>query len=400
MLALLSFCGTSNDAWGQEEVVEKDTTVFVVSFEGKFYAMINHVDSIGEKGESMQSREVDIAGDKVINYYGDSIEWEINYVNKGKGRDSAYIKTIGETEPQYYLHGASTGATLNLQTTPNSNLWVLKDTLDLDSMWINAESIEKEPRSFYTKQEENGNKILFKGYKLEDLKSEGGAGHHHSEGSSVSVKWVDAEDAYVRDSLQPASYGTICLPRSVAATDYSGVTFYSIAGKNETADSLYLTEVESLEKGTPYIFFTNDTTILAVAYHGTSVTTPVDTNGLIGNLDNDSLDVDSGMYMIDDNQVRECGTDCKLAKNRAYIDMSKVPEYDPKSQINAKVRVISIGGSIGGTTHVAAVTADSDKVDVYTIGGVMVRRKAEAATATAGLQKGIYIVNHKKVAVK
>ena len=43
--------------------------------------------------------------------------------------------------------------------------------------------------------------------------------------------------------------------------------------------------------------------------------------------------------------------------------------------------------------------SDNGKVDVYTFGGILVRRQVEAASATNDLPQGIYIVNGKKVMV-
>lgn len=43
--------------------------------------------------------------------------------------------------------------------------------------------------------------------------------------------------------------------------------------------------------------------------------------------------------------------------------------------------------------------SDNGKVDVYTLGGILVRRQVEAASATNDLPQGIYIVNGKKVMV-
>ncbi len=387
-------------SWGQKAVLHTDSAkAFVVSYQGKHYAMSRKEldkESGLSTGHGLAPREVKVAGEKVINAWGDSILWDFDYVRDKSDTAfaCAYIKPHGDEKN--YLYGSEDGGDLRVKEGNDTTLWLFNDTL---SLWFNYSLYEKESyRSFFIEPDKNTKTPSFRGWDIAHLS---GDTHEHSS-VSMSEGWVLFSDAYVRENLDSASYGTICLPRSVAANDYSGATFYSIAGKDkgDTDSLLYLTKVDSLVKGTPYIFFTNDT-ILTVAYHDMdSVTSAVKegTNGLMGNLQDDNLAVDPGRYMIDDNQVKECGTGCKLAKNRAYIDMSEVPVGKPQGMNN--ILVISIGGSIGGTTHVAAVTADSDKVDVYTIGGVMVRRKAEAATATAGLQKGIYIVNHKKVAVK
>lgn len=51
----------------------------------------------------------------------------------------------------------------------------------------------------------------------------------------------------------------------------------------------------------------------------------------------------------------------------------------------------------GGTTGVTDIQAKNIKVDIYTLGGVLIRKQVEAVHALDGLQKGIYIVNGKKI---
>lgn len=51
----------------------------------------------------------------------------------------------------------------------------------------------------------------------------------------------------------------------------------------------------------------------------------------------------------------------------------------------------------GGTTGLTDIQAKNIKVDVYTLGGVLIRQQVEAVHALDGLQKGIYIVNGKKI---
>lgn len=51
----------------------------------------------------------------------------------------------------------------------------------------------------------------------------------------------------------------------------------------------------------------------------------------------------------------------------------------------------------GGATGVADIQAENAKADVYTLDGVLVRQQVEVAHALDGLQRGIYIVNGKKI---
>ena len=107
------------------------------------------------------------------------------------------------------------------------------------------------------------------------------------------------------------------------------------------------------------------------------------------------------MYLLTDNTVKLLGeAGGSIEANRAYFDLSRMSEYTEAVGVNQ--RLISLGGSNDdGTTGVEGIAAEEDAlVDVYTIGGVMVRSQVAASGATDGLAKGLYIVGGKKVVVK
>ncbi len=204
-------------------------------------------------------------------------------------------------------------------------------------------------------------------------------------------------DGYTR-AVTANTYGTICLPYAVAAEDLAGAEFFSIAGKVTGTDSkvdyLVLNAVTELEAGKPYIFSATSDMLLA-AYNGEAVAEAASDNGLKGTFA--GQDVAEGMYMITDNAVQLCGTGCSIAANRAYINMDEVAEYTESVGVNQRMLPLD-----GGTTGIETVeTAEADAlVNVYTLSGVEVRHQVRAAEATNGLQRGIYIVNGKKMVVK
>ena len=77
--------------------------------------------------------------------------------------------------------------------------------------------------------------------------------------------------------------------------------------------------------------------------------------------------------------------------NQAYKAYLALPQAQA-SEINGFLIDID-----GGTTGVTDIQAKNIKVDVYTLGGVLIRQQVEAVHALDGLQKGIYIVNGKKI---
>lgn len=65
------------------------------------------------------------------------------------------------------------------------------------------------------------------------------------------------------------------------------------------------------------------------------------------------------------------------------------PEYRTPDEIAA------------GTDAIKDINAsDESVVDVYTIDGVLLRSKIDAAKATEGLAKGVYVVGKKKVVIR
>lgn len=77
--------------------------------------------------------------------------------------------------------------------------------------------------------------------------------------------------------------------------------------------------------------------------------------------------------------------------NQAYKAYLALPQAQA-SEING-----FLVDTDGGTTGVTDIQAKNIKVDVYTLGGVLIRQQVEAVHALDGLQKGIYIVNGKKI---
>ncbi len=203
-------------------------------------------------------------------------------------------------------------------------------------------------------------------------------------------------DGYRRD-VASGHYGTVCLPHAVSAGDMAGAEFFSIAGKvtdksTGKATSIVLEAVRALEAGTPYIFRATDS-VLAVIYSGGEAGEAGTSNGLVGSFAGCSVDKD--MFVITkDNKVRRCGERCSIGANRAYIDMEQVPEVEAAG---AEERTISIGD---GSTGISATPSDGGLSDVWTPGGVKVRHQTDAAGATLGLPRGVYVVNGRKVIVK
>lgn len=333
---------------------------FVAERNDKSCAMTNEK---RESGDYLRARQVDVVNGKVV-VTGDedisSISW---IVNEDRG-------TIRDAGGKYVAYsGSSTG--IELQST--SYNWIVEDNIwktDVGSRFLGLGGSEDD--------------YYFAAYEMS------------SYGKAQTMSIVNG---YARNGLEAGNYyGTICLPYAVAAGDFIGAEFFSIAGKVKGTDgkvqAIVLEQQDELEAGVPYIFSATSEELM-VAYSGVATGRAKSVNGLVGSFG--GQDVAEGMYLIsDENKVQLCGEGCRIGSNRAYIDMAQVPEY--VATAGANVHMLWFEGATGiGDVE----TEDVNRlVDVYTLGGVKVRGQVRAAEATRGLQSGIYVIDGKKVAVE
>ena len=333
---------------------------FVAERNDKSCAMTNEK---RESGDYLRARQVDVVNGKVV-VTGDedisSISW---IVNEDRG-------TIRDAGGKYVAYsGSSTG--IELQST--SYNWIVEDNIwktDVGSRFLGLGGSEDD--------------YYFAAYEMS------------SYGKAQTMSIVNG---YARNGLEAGNYyGTICLPYAVAAGDFIGAEFFSIAGKVKGTDgkvqAIVLEQQDELEAGVPYIFSATSEELM-VAYSGVATGRAKSVNGLVGSFG--GQDVAEGMYLIsDENKVQLCGEGCRIGSNRAYIDMEQVPEY--VATAGANVHMLWFEDATG----IDRVEAEDGNhlVDVYTLGGVKVRGQVRAAGATRGLQPGIYLVGGKKVAVE
>lgn len=347
---------------------EIEGVALVASAGGSYYAMLTEK---GSKNNTIAAKAVAVVNGKAIlpeDITMDQMAWVIDEANG----------TIATGNGQY-LTATSGSTNLTLGSTKTQWTWD-------GEMWKIG------TRSFVYSSVDD----FFKNYAVSNI---GKAGYAETGTYPMPIAY-----GYVRN-VTAENFGTICLSNHVSATDYSGVEFYTVAGKrteNGTVKSVVLVEATELTAGTPYIFRAT-TDKLVAAYSGDAVTVAGSENGLYGALTaiNAGQDADDttleGMYMLTGNKLQLCGKGCWLGANRAYINMTEVPEAD------ASVKGLEIGfdGSVTAIETVKNNGTSADVLtDVYTLSGVCVRTQVRVAEATIGLPKGIYLVNGEKVIVK
>ena len=222
------------------------------------------------------------------------------------------------------------------------------------------------------------------------MKSKGTSNDKFACITDFTVELVEGT-TYTRD-VSEKRWGTVCIPGAVAEAEITGAEIYRIAGKTvkTNGDPSYITleQVTSMEAGKPYLFYAAADGQLSLTYpESTAVFAPGEDNGLIGSFA--GMDVDEGMYLLSNNTILLCGTGCKIGANRAYIDMSKVPEGSGTHTGNVK----SIAVFIDPATGIADINEGNGQNvngSIYDLAG---RRVAKPT-------RGIYIVGGRKVVVK
>lgn len=217
----------------------------------------------------------------------------------------------------------------------------------------------------------------------------------YTDGQALSLNTGLTNIAYNRTF--PEGWSTVCLPFATSAVAFgeNATSVQEFVSADESG--LNFAEVETLEANKPYLIYFA-TAKETPTYFGTEITstTPVSvTKGdytFVGSYDAVmSMSGKYGVATIDDVQkVILGGENSTLQATRAY--------FTKKGEMPAQVRINLYGEGGDGTTGIGQVeNSGTQTYDVYTLQGVQVLK---GASSLNGLQKGIYIVNGKKVVIK
>ncbi|MDM8145421.1 calycin-like domain-containing protein [Bacteroides eggerthii] len=219
----------------------------------------------------------------------------------------------------------------------------------------------------------------------------------YTDGQALSLNTGLTNIAYNRTF--PEGWSTVCLPFATPAVAFgdNATSVQEFVSADESG--LNFAEVENLEANKPYLIYFAEAKETPT-YFGTEITstTPVSvTKGdytFVGSYDAVmSMSGKYGIATVDDVQkIILGGTNSTLKATRAY--------FTKKGEQPAQVRInlFGMGGDGDGTTGIdQIVNGGAQTYDVYTLQGVQVLK---GAASLNGLQKGIYIVNGKKVVIK
>ena len=202
----------------------------------------------------------------------------------------------------------------------------------------------------------------------------------------------------VADNIDPAAY-----PYQIATIDVA---------KKEMTLAVY---EDVIEAGQPFFYIGGgatlgvsqeptaaDTTQMLIQFpkNGTKTIaqTPSSYNGLIGNYYSGTK-VAKGFGVVKDTKgvqsIDATTEDQQIGWNSAYIDASKIENAETPGTI-----VVPLTGDLETAIKDAIIDAQTGKVNVYSVDGILIKKNVKVSEATEGLTKGIYIVGNKKVAVK
>ena len=189
-------------------------------------------------------------------------------------------------------------------------------------------------------------------------------------------------------TLSPLGIGTLIVPFSFVPQ--SEFEVYNCTGLN--GSSIQLEKVEEAQANTPYIVRgTPGTYHLNGNYCGLndSYSTPYLTGVYV-----DSK-VPEGAYVMQNQKIDGLGF-YQVAKGqnitinpyRCYLNEQKVAFSQLKFDFGATTGIDDIVGK------------SSERVDVYSVSGILIRSKVKAKDALKELQPGVYVVNNKRVTVR
>lgn len=351
----------------------------------------------------LNNAKVNVTGNKTLEELGvndDMAKWR--FVNLG---DTAYA--IQNKATSLYL-GENTGGNAGLSMTPAA--YRLSDigyaTFLIEGYRLNGAAIN--PLHIQT----SGQLLVYWGNR--DL---GGGSCFDIEPTTDNT--ADARPTFNAEEIIKGRLYTKCypLPIELVSDNIDPDAYpYQIATIDVTKKEMTLAVYEDvIEAGQPFFYIGGgaalgvsqeptaaDTTQMLIQFPKnatkTIAQTPSSYNGLIGNYYSGTK-VAKGFGVVKETKgVQSIGAtteDQQIGWNSAYIDASKIENAETPGTI-----VVPLTGNLETAIKDAIIDAQTGKVNVYSVDGILIKKNVKVSEATEGLAKGIYIVGNKKVAVK
>ena len=220
--------------------------------------------------------------------------------------------------------------------------------------------------------------------------------------SVCGLTLVKAEEAEVSLTVTEAGWATLILPFNAEVPD--GLAAYTCGEAEETATegeaTLVLEKAATLAANTPYIIQGAADDTYDFSGYGLATQDTYGNSFMTGTLVEKAA-ADQGTYVLQ-NQDGKVGfylvgdAQPKVGAYRAYLNAEAAPAGS-----NVQAFILKGIDGDGTTTGIDGTVAEADAtVNVYNLNGILVRQNVKMSEALDGLQKGIYIVNGTKKAVK
>lgn len=185
-------------------------------------------------------------------------------------------------------------------------------------------------------------------------------------------------EPYVRGNLEPGAWGTICLPYNAVV---EGALLYSLMGvdNEQQPTSLLLDEENGLDAGIPYFFIATENQLKAT-FTSADVVQPVNRYGFIGSYE--ATTVPPGYYVLSDNALVKTSENSSIGAHCAYLDLDQLSQYNGEADMKLSIEMED------GIARVASNRMQA--ADVFDLTGRRVNPS----------QRGVYIVNGKKIALR
>ena len=217
----------------------------------------------------------------------------------------------------------------------------------------------------------------------------------------------------MRRTLDAGKWNTFCVPFNMTAEQLADNGITRVVGlavdpaSTEEGVNLVSTDVTEVKAGVPYLVQV-ERDVTAFFVDGVYVTASEPVAQIVGTVGDytvkmtgnySAMTLPAGAYFVSDNTfyVIGDGVTVNMKGFRAYLTLTDAAGR----AVEANIRLVGLDGGTegGGTTAIEGVAggeADAP-VDVYTLSGVKVKGGVKASGALDGLQRGIYIVNGKKI---
>ena len=295
------------------------------------------------------------------------------------------ISTVFADGKEHYLCTAQTigtGSNIQIRTTDDASKALLIEVIPTDVQGV------------YNLWNTEANGLL--GCQDGDDKASGGL-YGTSSHPTFTITETDMPSVTLTTA---AEWATLILPFNAEIPD--GLEVYSCAGTETEGEDATLTleAVEAIAANTPYIVKAAANFTHTFEGFGAAETTSYTVGMLTGTFA--EMEAVEGTYVLQNQAEKGVGfykveTEKPTVKaNRAYLNAEAAPAG---SNVQAFI-LKSIDGD-GTTTGIGSTVAEADAtVNVYNLNGILVRQNVKMSEALDGLQKGIYIVNGTKKAVK